>query len=71
MHPDRLPHPGLFEAYLSRWSQEDVCTDQKHVVKRLRPQTAEGFELDDLLHELAIREQKAFGYVKHGRLLKR
>ena len=26
----------------------------------------EGFALDDLLHELAILEQKAFGYVKHG-----
>jgi hypothetical protein len=30
----------------------------------------EGFGLDDLLHELAILEQKAFGYAKHGRLLK-
>lgn len=26
----------------------------------------EGFELVDLLHELAILEQKALGYVKHG-----
>ena len=29
----------------------------------------EGFELDDLLHELAMLERKAVGYVKHGRLL--
>ena len=71
MYPDRLPHPGLFEANLSRRSQEDVCTDQKRAVKGLRPQTAEGCALDDLLHELAIRERKALGYVKHGRLLKR
>ncbi len=27
----------------------------------------EGFSLDDLLHELAILEQKALGSVKHGR----
>ncbi len=26
----------------------------------------EGFGLDDLLHELAMLEQKALGYVKHG-----
>jgi hypothetical protein len=31
----------------------------------------EGFALDDLLHELAILEQKALGYVKHGHLLER
>jgi hypothetical protein len=30
----------------------------------------EGFELNDLLNELGKLEQKAFGYVKHGRLLK-
>ena len=30
----------------------------------------EGFALDDLLHELAMLEQKALGYMKHGRLLK-
>ena len=29
----------------------------------------EGFGLDDLLHELAMLEQKSLGYVKHGRLL--
>jgi hypothetical protein len=27
----------------------------------------EGFELVDVLHELAILEQKALGYLKHGR----
>ena len=27
----------------------------------------EGFSLDDLLLELAVLEQKALGYVKHGR----
>lgn len=27
----------------------------------------EGFELDDLLHELALLEEKALGYVKHGK----
>jgi hypothetical protein len=27
----------------------------------------EGFELEDLLHELAILEQKALGHAKHGR----
>jgi hypothetical protein len=27
----------------------------------------EGFSCDDLLHELAVLEQKALGYVKHGR----
>ncbi len=26
----------------------------------------EGFGLDDLLHELAMLERKALGYVKHG-----
>ena len=35
-----------------------------------RIETDEGFALDDLLHELARLEQKAFGYVKHGRLLR-
>ena len=30
----------------------------------------EGFSLDDLLHELAMLEQKSVGYVKHGYLLK-
>jgi hypothetical protein len=30
----------------------------------------EGFALDDPLHELGRLEQKAFGYVKHGCLLK-
>jgi hypothetical protein len=28
---------------------------------------AEGFSLDDLLHELAILERKALDHVKHGR----
>ena len=26
-----------------------------------------GFELEDLLHELAVLEEKALGYVKHGK----
>ena len=30
----------------------------------------DGFALEDLLHELAILEQKSLGDVKHGRLLK-
>lgn len=28
---------------------------------------AEGFSLDDLLHELAVLERKALGYIKYGR----
>jgi hypothetical protein len=35
-----------------------------------RVECDEGLSLDDLLHELAMLEQKACGHVKHGRLLK-
>jgi hypothetical protein len=31
-----------------------------------RIETDEGFDLADLLHELAILEEKALGYCKHG-----
>jgi hypothetical protein len=61
-------HPWLNEAtrlestplggYYVRWGDEN---------RIYQIECQEGFDLDDLLHELAILEEKALGHVKHGK----
>ena len=60
-------HPWLNEA--TRYDSEIIGTLyvdwSQHCIDDIACE--ECFELDDLLHELAVLEEKAIGYVKHGK----
>ncbi len=60
VHPATRDESEMMGSFYVNWLNETIW----------RIETEEGFALDDLLHELEKLEQKAFGYVKHGRLLK-
>jgi hypothetical protein len=60
VHPATRDESARMGSFYMNWLNETIW----------RIESDEGFALDDLLHERAILEQKALGYVKHGRLLK-
>jgi hypothetical protein len=60
VHPATRQESEMMGSFYVNWMDE--------VIQRV--ECNEGFSLADLLHELAMLEQKACGHVKHGRLLK-
>ena len=53
----------MMGSFYVNW-MHDRCT----MIRRM--ERYEGFVLNDLLHERAMLERNAFGYVERGRLLK-
>jgi hypothetical protein len=59
VHPATRQESEMIGSFYVNWINETIG----------RIECDEGFSLDDLLHELAMLERKALGYVKHGHLL--
>jgi len=56
VHPATRQESDMMGSFYVNWMDETIG----------RMECDAGFGLDDLLHELAMLEQKALGYVKHG-----